>query len=130
MVKITVLYEKNLSCEISIAMIYMIFSTLVLKLSTIICTVYIHNMEGHCRQKSMYLAFILTVFILNAWLYVYMHMSCFHSFSSLFFILVLCYRVCHVMALIYTLIPVLFKFLFYSLLLFLILRCFVYSCSI
>ena len=45
-------------------------------------------MEGNYRQKSMYLAFIPTSFILDAWLYFYMHVSCFHSYSSLFFILV------------------------------------------
>ena len=46
------------------------------------------TMEGNCRQKSMYLAFILTFFILDAWLYVYMHVSCFHSYSN--FILYSC----------------------------------------
>ena len=36
-------------------------------------------MEGNYRQKSMYLAFILTSYILDAWLYFYMYVSCFHS---------------------------------------------------
>ena len=43
-------------------------------------------MEGNCRQKSNRLAFILTSFILDAWLYFYMHVSCFLSYSFLFFI--------------------------------------------
>ena len=77
------------------------------------------SMEGNCRQRSMYLAFILTFFIINARLYVYMHVSCFHSYSSLFFILVcMLTRVYHVMDFLHTLIPVLFEFLSYSLLLF------------
>ena len=77
------------------------------------------SMEGNYRQKSMHLAFIRTFFILDAWLYVYMHVSCFHSYSSLFFILVcMLTRVYHVMDFLHTLIPVLFEFFPYSLLLF------------
>ena len=47
-------------------------------------------MEGNCRQKFMYmyLASILTFFILDVLLYVYIHVSCFQSYSYLFFTLV------------------------------------------
>ena len=40
------------------------------------------SMEGTSRQKSMYLSLFL-----YSWSYFYMHVSCFHSYSSLFFII-------------------------------------------
>ena len=78
-------------------------------------------MEGNYRQKSICLAFNLTFFILDAWLYVYMHVSCFLSYSN--FILYSCLYVnvyitlwlfCTLFFLFYFIISLILCYFFYS----------------
>ena len=75
-----------------------------------------HSTCVSCHAKFLWKGITVKAYLfcfysnfLYSWLYVYMYVSCFHSYSSLF--LFVCIHVYNVMAFLYTLIPVYFFFI-------------------